>query len=123
MAGIQLAVAYRGVWGKPYNVGQPHHPVRPHRATSRDRHTPLTAPNPLARPTTPWPAPQPPDPPPPTPTPHPFPRIGRTGRAGKKGTAITFLTGGDSEVFYDLKKLLEESKAQVIWFDFGGGGG
>ncbi|KAI8474201.1 MAG: pre-mRNA-splicing ATP-dependent RNA helicase [Monoraphidium minutum] len=40
-------------------------------------------------------------------------RIGRTGRAGKKGTAITFLTGGDSEVFFDLKKLLEESKAQV----------
>lgn len=40
-------------------------------------------------------------------------RIGRTGRAGKKGTAITFLTGGDSEVFYDLKRLLEESKAQV----------
>lgn len=40
-------------------------------------------------------------------------RIGRTGRAGKKGTAITFLTAGDSEVFYDLKRLLEESKAPV----------
>ncbi|KAF6265401.1 pre-mRNA-splicing ATP-dependent RNA helicase [Scenedesmus sp. NREL 46B-D3] len=40
-------------------------------------------------------------------------RIGRTGRAGRKGTAITFLTGGDSEVFYDLKRLLEESKAVV----------
>lgn len=40
-------------------------------------------------------------------------RIGRTGRAGRKGTAITFLTGHDSEVFYDLKKLLEESKAAV----------
>ncbi len=40
-------------------------------------------------------------------------RIGRTGRAGRKGTAITLLTGGDSEVFYDLKKLLEESKAVV----------
>lgn len=40
-------------------------------------------------------------------------RIGRTGRAGRKGTAITFLTGGDSEVFYDLKRLLEESKAAV----------
>lgn len=40
-------------------------------------------------------------------------RIGRTGRAGRKGTAITFLTGHDSEVFYDLKKLLEESKAVV----------
>jgi ATP-dependent RNA helicase DDX23/PRP28 len=40
-------------------------------------------------------------------------RIGRTGRAGRKGTAITFLTGHDSEVFYDLKRLLEESKAAV----------
>lgn len=40
-------------------------------------------------------------------------RIGRTGRAGRKGNAITFLTGGDSEVFYDLKKILEESKAPV----------
>eukprot|EP00878_Enallax_costatus_P042298 GHUV01049541.1.p1 GENE.GHUV01049541.1~~GHUV01049541.1.p1 ORF type:complete len:111 (-),score=13.37 GHUV01049541.1:68-400(-) len=43
----------------------------------------------------------------------PVHRIGRTGRAGRKGTAITFLTGSDSEVFYDLKRLLEESKAPV----------
>ncbi|EFJ40682.1 hypothetical protein VOLCADRAFT_77867 [Volvox carteri f. nagariensis] len=40
-------------------------------------------------------------------------RIGRTGRAGKKGVAVTFLTLGDTGVFYDLKKLLEESKAAV----------
>ncbi len=40
-------------------------------------------------------------------------RIGRTGRAGKKGIALTLLTPHDSEVFYDLKKLLEDSKAQV----------
>ncbi|PSC74094.1 DEAD-box ATP-dependent RNA helicase 21 [Micractinium conductrix] len=40
-------------------------------------------------------------------------RIGRTGRAGKTGIAVTFLTLGDSEVFYDLKKFLEESKAAV----------
>eukprot|EP00877_Chromochloris_zofingiensis_P003983 jgi/Chrzof1/13586/Cz08g03090.t1 len=40
-------------------------------------------------------------------------RIGRTGRAGKKGSAITFITGHDSEVFYDLKKLLEDSKSNV----------
>lgn len=40
-------------------------------------------------------------------------RIGRTGRAGKKGVAVTFLTLGDSELFYDLKKFLEESKAAV----------
>lgn len=30
-------------------------------------------------------------------------RIGRTGRAGKSGTAISFLTANDSEIFYDLK--------------------
>lgn len=40
-------------------------------------------------------------------------RIGRTGRAGRKGDAITFLTLGDTDVFYDLKKFLEESKAAV----------
>lgn len=33
-------------------------------------------------------------------------RIGRTGRAGKTGTAITFLTKNDSYVFYDLKQAL-----------------
>ncbi|KAL6755306.1 P-loop containing nucleoside triphosphate hydrolase protein [Haematococcus lacustris] len=40
-------------------------------------------------------------------------RIGRTGRAGKKGTALTFLTLSDTDVFFDLKKLLEDSKAPV----------
>eukprot|EP01025_Chloroclados_australasicus_P051999 TRINITY_DN6053_c0_g3_i1.p1 TRINITY_DN6053_c0_g3~~TRINITY_DN6053_c0_g3_i1.p1 ORF type:complete len:839 (-),score=131.55 TRINITY_DN6053_c0_g3_i1:229-2745(-) len=40
-------------------------------------------------------------------------RIGRTGRAGKKGTAITFLTLQDSDTFFELKKLLEECNAQV----------
>lgn len=40
-------------------------------------------------------------------------RIGRTGRAGRTGKAVTFLTMGDTEVFYDLKKFLEESKASV----------
>jgi superfamily II DNA/RNA helicase len=33
-------------------------------------------------------------------------RIGRTGRAGKKGNAVTFLTGRDEELFYDLKDFL-----------------
>eukprot|EP00917_Polyrhabdina_sp_WS-2016_P029907 GHVP01063697.1.p1 GENE.GHVP01063697.1~~GHVP01063697.1.p1 ORF type:complete len:773 (+),score=151.21 GHVP01063697.1:210-2321(+) len=33
-------------------------------------------------------------------------RIGRTGRAGKKGLAISFLTEEDSPVFYDLKQFL-----------------
>ncbi|KAL3070185.1 hypothetical protein niasHT_004132 [Heterodera trifolii] len=36
-------------------------------------------------------------------------RIGRTGRAGKKGKSITFLTPEDKEVFYDLKQCLLES--------------
>ena len=31
-------------------------------------------------------------------------RIGRTGRAGKQGTAITFLSNDDDEVMYDLKQ-------------------
>lgn len=36
-------------------------------------------------------------------------RIGRTGRAGKSGTAITFLGSYDSEVFYDLRQMLMKS--------------
>ncbi|XP_063808791.1 probable ATP-dependent RNA helicase DDX23 [Pseudophryne corroboree] len=36
-------------------------------------------------------------------------RIGRTGRAGKSGVAITFLTREDSTVFYDLKQAILES--------------
>lgn len=41
-------------------------------------------------------------------------RIGRTGRAGKSGTAITFLGSYDSEVFYDLRQmLLKSSQARI----------
>ena len=40
-------------------------------------------------------------------------RIGRTGRAGKKGTAITFLTSGDEEIFYDLREFLEHNEQHV----------
>lgn len=36
-------------------------------------------------------------------------RIGRTGRAGKLGTAITFLSESDSHTFFDLKNLIENS--------------
>ncbi|MBN3285353.1 DDX23 helicase, partial [Polyodon spathula] len=36
-------------------------------------------------------------------------RIGRTGRAGKSGIAVTFLTKEDSSVFYDLKQAILES--------------
>lgn len=33
-------------------------------------------------------------------------RIGRTGRAGKTGIAISFLTKEDSTLFYDLKQTI-----------------
>lgn len=36
-------------------------------------------------------------------------RIGRTGRAGKSGVAITFLTPEDAPVYYDLKQMLAAS--------------
>ena len=36
-------------------------------------------------------------------------RIGRTGRAGKSGVAVTFLCKDDSNVFYDLKQCIMES--------------
>lgn len=32
-------------------------------------------------------------------------RIGRTGRAGKTGIAVTFLTKDDAGTFYDLKQV------------------
>lgn len=40
-------------------------------------------------------------------------RIGRTGRAGKSGTAISFLTQEDSGIFYDLKQLLVDSPVSI----------
>lgn len=40
-------------------------------------------------------------------------RIGRTGRAGKTGTATTYLTLHDTEVFYDLKQMLTQSNSPV----------
>jgi ATP-dependent RNA helicase DDX23/PRP28 len=40
-------------------------------------------------------------------------RIGRTGRAGKSGVAITFLTPQDSHVFYDLKQALMRSSVST----------
>jgi len=36
-------------------------------------------------------------------------RIGRTGRAGKSGVALSFLTPWDKDIFFDLKTLLEAS--------------
>lgn len=36
-------------------------------------------------------------------------RIGRTGRAGKTGIAVSFLTKDDSPLFYDLKQIILSS--------------
>ncbi|RKO92520.1 P-loop containing nucleoside triphosphate hydrolase protein [Blyttiomyces helicus] len=41
-------------------------------------------------------------------------RIGRTGRAGKTGVAITFLGKGDEDVMYDLKQMLMKSPISVV---------
>ncbi|KAL1756009.1 P-loop containing nucleoside triphosphate hydrolase protein [Schizophyllum commune] len=41
-------------------------------------------------------------------------RIGRTGRAGKLGTAITFLTNEDDEVMYDLKQEISKSPVSKV---------
>jgi len=40
-------------------------------------------------------------------------RIGRTGRAGLKGVAISFLSPNDTEIMYDLKEMLESAK-QIV---------
>jgi superfamily II DNA/RNA helicase len=40
-------------------------------------------------------------------------RIGRTGRAGRSGLAISLLSSTDSNIFYDLKTLLQQSKQRV----------
>ena len=40
-------------------------------------------------------------------------RIGRTGRAGRQGTAVSFLTSEDQDIFYDLKELLTNSNNPV----------
>ncbi|GAM88796.1 hypothetical protein ANO11243_068300 [Dothideomycetidae sp. 11243] len=41
-------------------------------------------------------------------------RIGRTGRAGKSGTAITFLGHEDSDVLYDLRKMIQSSSVSKL---------
>jgi len=41
-------------------------------------------------------------------------RIGRTGRAGKTGVAITFLTNDDDEVMYDLKNEITKSPISKV---------
>jgi ATP-dependent RNA helicase DDX23/PRP28 len=41
-------------------------------------------------------------------------RIGRTGRAGKSGVAITFLGNEDADVMYDLKQMLTKSSISKV---------
>ncbi|KAI8075046.1 P-loop containing nucleoside triphosphate hydrolase protein [Gongronella butleri] len=41
-------------------------------------------------------------------------RIGRTGRAGQSGVAITFLTSHDTDVFYDLKQMMSKSPLSKV---------
>lgn len=41
-------------------------------------------------------------------------RIGRTGRAGKQGVAITFLGGEDADVMYDLKQMISKSEISRV---------
>ncbi|KAJ7219190.1 P-loop containing nucleoside triphosphate hydrolase protein [Mycena pura] len=40
--------------------------------------------------------------------------LGRTGRAGKQGVAITFLTNDDDEVMYDLKNEISKSPVSKV---------
>ncbi len=41
-------------------------------------------------------------------------RIGRTGRAGKLGTAITFLNNDDDEVMYELRQEISKSPVSKV---------
>ena len=41
-------------------------------------------------------------------------RIGRTGRAGKRGVSITFLGNEDSDVLYDLKSMIGKSEISRV---------
>lgn len=58
-------------------------------------------------------------------------RIGRTGRAGNMGVAVSFVNEGGRHLFRELIQLLEESRQEIPgWFEdlvsqsrYGGGGG
>ncbi|OAQ24189.1 P-loop containing nucleoside triphosphate hydrolase protein [Linnemannia elongata AG-77] len=41
-------------------------------------------------------------------------RIGRTGRAGRSGVAVTFLSSYDTDVYYDLKQMLTKSTLATV---------
>jgi ATP-dependent RNA helicase DDX23/PRP28 len=40
-------------------------------------------------------------------------RIGRTGRAGMEGKAVSFITNDDTDIMYDIKRMLIESDCEV----------
>ena len=40
-------------------------------------------------------------------------RIGRTGRAGKRGMATTLLTPADEPIFNDLRKYLQDNNQKI----------
>ena len=44
--------------------------------------------------------------------------MGRTGRAGTSGTAISFVTNDDSEIFFDLRAILQKSIKSIIPQEF-----
>lgn len=55
-------------------------------------------------------------------------RIGRTGRAGAKGTAFSYFTTDNSRIARDLIKILQDARQQVPpelmeMSSYGGGGG
>lgn len=41
-------------------------------------------------------------------------RIGRTGRAGREGNAVTFLTDKDTDVYYDLRVMLQKGQNSTM---------
>lgn len=45
-------------------------------------------------------------------------RVGRTGRAGNLGTAISFLTNEDADIFCDLRIILQKSTKSIIPQEF-----
>ena len=45
-------------------------------------------------------------------------RVGRTGRAGISGTAISFVTNDDVEIFCDLRILLQKSTKSIVPQEF-----
>lgn len=44
--------------------------------------------------------------------------MGRTGRAGSSGTAISFVTSEDTEIYFDLRVILQKSSKSIIPQEF-----